>query len=224
LIAGRSLRDHVTAVADGLEKGGIEEGRGAVAKIVGRDTRSLDEAAVSRAAIESLAENYSDGVVAPVFWGLIFGLPGVLAYKALNTADSMIGHRSPRYLHFGKIAARLDDIANFFPARLSGAVFCVSAFALQGGKPSEGWSAMWRDAPHHRSPNAGWPEAAMAGALGLALAGPRQYGGAIIQDHWMGAGGRVSATPKDIKRALQLFDRAWATLIPLVAIIAWSMH
>lgn len=220
LIAQRGLHDHVKAVIDALEKGGLADGRLAVSRIVGRDPGALDEAGVARAGIESLAENFSDAVTAPLFWGLLLGLPGLLAYKALNTADSMIGHRTPRHLSFGRWAAKLDDVANFVPARLSGAILAICAHALQGAKPSAAWAAMWRDAPHHRSPNAGWPEAAMAGALGLALAGPREYHGSPVADRWMGAGGKTQATIQDIRRALGLFVRACLALALIVAAIA----
>lgn len=208
LIAGRSLDDHVTDVAEALESGGLAGGRRAVARIVGRDPQTLDEAGVSRAAIESLAENFSDGVVAPVFWLIVGGLPGCAAYKAINTADSMIGHKSERYLAFGWAAARLDDLVNLPASRLS-ALWLVAAARLM---PGADWRAAavsaLTDAPRHRSPNAGWPEAAMAGALGLALAGPRSYGGKRVDDAWMGSG-RREATAADIHRALRLYRIAY---------------
>jgi adenosylcobinamide-phosphate synthase len=200
LIAARGLYDHVAAVAAGLEQG-LAEGRQAVAHIVGRDPASLDAHGVARAAIESTAENFADGVVAPLFWGVLLGLPGMAAYKAINTLDSMIGHRSPRYLHFGRFAARLDDFANWLPARLAAFLILVASLCLPATTPGAGWRALWRDAPRHRSFNAGWPEAAMAGALGLRLAGPRRYAGELVDDAWMG-NGRAAATPTDIRRAL----------------------
>ncbi len=206
LIAQRSLQQHVVAVAAGLRQG-LAEGRAAVAMIVGRDPDSLDAPAVARAAIESTAENFADGVVAPVFWTALLGLPGLLAYKAINTADSMIGHLSPRYQDFGWFAARLDDVANWLPARLAGLLLGAAAWLLPGASANAAWRAMLRDARRHRSPNAGWPEAAMAGALGLRLAGPRRYGGEPVEDAWMGDG-RAAATAADIERALQLFWRA----------------
>jgi adenosylcobinamide-phosphate synthase len=202
LVAARGLYDHVAAVATGLELG-LEQGREAVAHIVGRDPASLDAHGVARAAIESTAENFADGVVAPLFWGVLFGLPGMAAYKTINTLDSMIGHRSPRYLHFGRFAARLDDVANWLPARFSAFLILVAALCLPGATLAAGWRALWRDASRHRSPNAGWPEAAMAGALGLRLAGPRRYGGEPLDDAWMGDG-RAAATAADIRRALRL--------------------
>jgi adenosylcobinamide-phosphate synthase len=205
-LAFRGLHQHVAAVAAGLERS-LADGRRAVARIVGRDPASLDRPAVARAAIESTAENFSDGVVAPLFWGLVLGLPGMLAYKAINTLDSMIGHRSQRYLHFGRFAARLDDFSNWLPARLAALSLLTAAVALRDATPAEGWRAMWRDAPRHRSPNAGWPEAAIAGCLGLCLAGPRHYGGELVDDAWMGAG-RAEATPLDIQRALSLLGAA----------------
>jgi adenosylcobinamide-phosphate synthase len=224
LISARGLRDHVKAVERALRENDLGAARVAVARIVGRDPETLDEAGISRAAIESLAENFSDGVVAPVFWGLLFGLPGLLAYKALNTADSMIGHKNARHRDFGRASARLDDAANFLPARISGAVICGGAFLMPGARPTMGWSAMRRDARHHRSPNAGWPEAAMAGALGLALAGPRRYQGELVADHWMGTGGREAAVPEDITRAVVLFDRAWLVLAAGLAGAVWISH
>jgi adenosylcobinamide-phosphate synthase len=218
LIAQRSLHRHVADVALALEKGGLDAGRAAVGHIVGRDTAALDEAGVARAAIESLAENFSDGVVAPVLWMVIGGLPGAALYKAINTADSMIGHRTPRYEAFGWAAARLDDLVNL-PASRLGAVLIVAA-AL-GGDATAGpaWRAVVRDAPKHRSPNAGYPEAAMAGALGLTLAGPRVYGGVAVDDATMGQG-RRDATAADIRRALALYRRADAILLALVAALA----
>ncbi len=174
LLAHRSLYNHVMAVAHDLELGGLKMGREAVKKIVGRDPASLDEAGVARAAIESAAENFADGVVAPAFWYLVTGLPGVLVYKLINTADSMIGHKSERYLQFGWAAARVDDLANWLPARISGVLISFGAVLLPTCKAREALRTMRQDASKHNSPNAGWPEAAMAGALGLALAGPRR--------------------------------------------------
>lgn len=215
LVAARGLVEHVAAVAAGLEQG-LSEGRRAVAHIVGRDPASLDAPGVARAAIESAAENLADGVVAPVLWGLILGLPGMLAYKAINTLDSMIGHRSPRYEHFGRFAARLDDVANWLPARLAAWLILAAALCLPGATARDGWRAMRRDASRHRSPNAGWPEAAMAGALGLRLAGPRRYAGQLVDDAWMGDG-RAAATPTDIRRALRILIVACVCLAVLPA-------
>ena len=219
-LAQNSLYRHVAAVAQGLASAGLPGGRRAVAHIVGRDPESLDEPAVCRAALESLAENFSDGVTAPLFWALLLGLPGILTYKAVNTADSMVGHRTPRHLAFGWASARLDDLLNFVPARLAGLVLAVAAFLLPGASPGGAFSAMRRDAPLHRSPNAGWPEAALAGALGLALAGPRRYGGVIIEDNWMNAGGRREASAADIHRGLALYVLACIIQAILVALIA----
>jgi adenosylcobinamide-phosphate synthase len=200
LLAQRGLYEHVAAVAKGLGEG-LAQGRAAVAHIVGRDPEQLDAPAVARAAVESTAENFSDGVVAPLLWGAVLGLPGMLAYKAINTADSMIGHRTPRYVDFGRFAARLDDVASWLPARLAALLILAAACLLSGATPAVGWRAMWRDAARHRSVNAGWPEAAMAGSLGLRLAGPRRYGGQMVEDAWMGDGTPL-ATPADIRRAL----------------------
>ncbi len=221
LIAQNSLYSHVAAVANGLETSGTEGGRIAVARIVGRDPESLDRAGISRAAIESLAENFSDGIVAPVFWAALFGLPGILAYKAINTADSMIGHKTPRHLHFGWASARLDDLVNLIPARLSGLLLTLAAMVMPGAHPQKALSAMRRDAGKHRSPNAGWPESAMAGALGLALAGPRRYHNNLVMDHWMGSGGTPYASAQDIRRALQLYVTACVIQGAVLLAIIW---
>ncbi|MBV9969869.1 MAG: cobalamin biosynthesis protein CobD [Xanthobacteraceae bacterium] len=216
LLAQRSLYVHVAAVAAALEHDGLVAGRIAVAKIVGRDPQKLDEAGVARAAIESLAENFCDGIVAPVFWMALAGLPGAAVYKAINTADSMIGHRTPRHQAFGWAAARLDDLVNLPASRLA-ALLVVGAAGL-GGRTAEAWHAVSRDARRHRSPNAGYPEAAFAGALGLALAGPRVYGGVTVDDALMG-NGRRAATAADIRAALALYRRADALLIALVGML-----
>jgi adenosylcobinamide-phosphate synthase len=207
LIAQRSLCQHVARVRSAFTDGGLAEARRAVSMIVGRDPDQLDEAGVCRAAVESCAENFSDGVVAPVFWLALLGLPGLIAYKAINTADSMIGHRSPRYEAFGWAAARLDDLVNLIPARLSGLLVAAVAPAA-GGMTATALRVMWRDAAKHRSPNAGWPESAAAGALGLALAGPRRYGERIVDDIFLNAAARKDATADDIGRALDLLIAA----------------
>ena len=219
LIAQKSLEDHVLAVAAALAQDGLTGGRLAVSHIVGRDPAALDEAGIARAAIESLAENFSDGIVAPAFWLAVAGLPGGAAYKALNTADSMIGHRTPRHAAFGWAAARLDDLVNLPASRLSALLIVAAAATLPGLSAAAAWRAVLRDAHRHRSPNAGYPEAAMAGALGLALAGPRVYGGVAVDDAMMGDG-RRDAGVKDIHAALALYRRADAILIGLVAFLA----
>ena len=212
LFAQRSLHQHVAAVRDGLAAGGLPEGRKQVAQIVGRDPETLDEAGVARAAIESLAENFSDGVVAPAIWCAVLGLPGAVACKAVNTADSMIGHRNERYRHFGRFAARLDDLVNLPASRLSAGWLVLAAMTMPGASPGSALGAVRRDARRHRSPNAGWPEAAMAGALGLRLGGPRQYPELFVDDPWMGDG-RATATAEDVGRALGLYRRACAIQI-----------
>jgi adenosylcobinamide-phosphate synthase len=204
LLAQRSLFEHVATVGEALAQGGLLRGREAVSHIVGRDPNSLDEHGVARAAIESLAENFSDGVVAPAFWYALFGLPGLFVYKTANTLDSMIGHKTPRYLHFGWAAARLDDLLNLAPARVSGLLLAAAALAAPQARVAPAFRIMLRDARKHRSPNAGWPEAATAGALDLALAGPRRYHGQLINDPWLGDG-RARATVNDISRALRLY-------------------
>jgi len=215
LIAQRSLYEHVERVATALEHEGLEGGRRAVSQIVGRDPDVLDEAGVARAAIESLAENFSDGVVAPAFWLAVGGLTGGVTYKAINTADSMIGHRTPRHNDFGFAAATLDDIVNLPASRLSALLIVLAASMTKNASALNAWRSVWRDARLHRSPNAGWPEAAMAGALGLSLAGPRVYGGVMVDDATMG-NGRRAANAQDIGAALELYRRADAILIALV--------
>jgi adenosylcobinamide-phosphate synthase len=208
LIAQRSLHRHVANVADALERDGLDAGRTAVAHIVGRDTQALDEAGIARAAIESLAENFSDGIVAPVLWMVIAGLPGAALYKAANTADSMIGHRTPRHAAFGWAAARLDDLVNLPASRLAALLLVAAAALSREASAGAAWRAVRRDAPHHRSPNAGYPEAAMAG--------PRSYGGVRFEDATMGDG-RREANAGDIRRALTLYRTSDAILIVLLA-------
>ncbi len=219
LIAQRSLAEHVRAVVDGLENKGLSAGRDAVSLIVGRDKNTLDEAGVSRAAVESLAENFSDGVVAPLFWLVIAGLPGAALYKAINTADSMIGHKSDRYLAFGWAAARIDDLANIPGSRLAALWIVLAAFVTPKASARAAIEAVLRDARRHRSPNAGWPEAAMAGALGLRLGGPRIYSGAMVEDHWMGQG-RPDLASCDIRAALRIYRAACVIQAATVAAIA----
>jgi adenosylcobinamide-phosphate synthase len=215
LLAGRSLYEHVAAVAVALEWGGLPAGRDAVRHVVGRDPASLDAHGVARAAIESLAENFSDGVVAPVFWYLLLGLPGLFAYKMANTLDSMIGHQTLHYRSFGWAAARFDDLLNLLPARLSGLLLVAAAAFTGEAAVGQAFRAMLRDAKKHHSANAGWPEAAMAGALGLALAGPRQYAEGRVDDAWVG-GGTAQARPADIARALRLYALACLLLAGLI--------
>lgn len=211
-LAQRSLYDHVRPVADALERDELAAARVAVGMIVGRDTAVLDEAAVGRAAVESLAESFCDGVVAPLFWLLVGGLPGVWAYKAINTADSLIGHREERWRLFGWAAARIDDVANWIPARIGAVLICLAG----GG----GWRVMWRDARRHASPNAGWTEAAMAGVLGLKLAGPVVYDGVASAKEWIGDG-RAAVTARDLRRALGVFVRACVLLWIVAGGVAW---
>jgi len=219
LLAQRSLYARVERVATALEDNGLEAARSAVSHIVGRDTAALDEAGVARAAIESLAENFSDAVVAPSFWMLIAGLPGAAIYKAINTADSMIGHRTERHEDFGWAAARLDDLVNLPASRLAALLLIGAAYFTQGASPARAVDTVKRDASRHRSPNAGCPEAAMAGALGIAIAGPRTYEGVVVDDSWMG-NGRSAVTAADIRAALSLYRRADRILIAIVALVA----
>ena len=219
LLAQRTMADHMVRVARALDTG-VEPARVELRHIVGRDVRALDEHGIARAAIESGAENYSDGVVAPAFWYLLLGLPGLLAYKAINTMDSMVGHRSPRHHAFGRAAARLDDAVNWVPARIAGALIGLAAVCVPGAAPGRAWRTMVRDAPRHSSPNAGWPEAAMAGALGLALLGPRRYEGEAAADEaWLGDG-RKEATANDLRRTVRVFAVACVLVALLAAAIA----
>ncbi len=215
LLAQRSLYDHVRAVAMPLAVGDIEGARIALGRIVGRDTRDLDRSAICRAAIESLAENLSDGVVAPLFWGCLLGFPGLVLYKAVNTADSMIGHRTLRHLYFGRAAARLDDLVNLLPARLTGLLIALAGFSAKALR------VMRADARQHRSPNAGWPEAAIAGVLDIRLSGPRTYHGAKTDEPWLHAEGRLPDVA-DLDRALAIMLRVCAVL--LVAVLAAALY
>jgi adenosylcobinamide-phosphate synthase len=223
LLAQKSLFTHVAAVAAALQRGGLAAGRSAVAAIVGRDPESLDEHGVARAAIESLAVNFSDGVVAPALWYALLGLPGLFAYKTANTLDGLIGHRSPRHADFGWAAARLDDVLNLAPARLAGVLLGVAALVTPRASSRAAIVTMLRDAGKHRSPNAGWPEAAAAGALGLALAGPRRYRGVTVQEPWLGQG-RARATPADMAMALRLYLMACLALATLVLAALLALH
>jgi len=207
LIAQRSLYEQVAAVADALNAGGLGAGRKAVAEIVGRDTRALDEAGVARSAIESLAENFSDGVVAPSFWGVLLGLPGMVAYKAINTADSMIGHRTPRHEAFGQASAKVDDVVNLPASRLAALWIALAAWFHDDADVRGALVTVRKDAHRHRSPNAGWPEAAMAGALSVKLSGPRAYHGALTEEGWIGEG-REDVSAADIRRALGVYKTA----------------
>ncbi len=218
LLAQRDLHEHVKRVATALRRDGLAEGRRAVGHVVGRDTGQLDSHGVSRAAIESCAENFADGVVAPLFWYVVAGLPGVVVCKAVNTLDSMIGHRDSRYRDFGHASARLDDLLNFLPARLSAVLVGGASMLLAGADPGNAWRAVRRDARHHKSPNAGWPEAAFAGALGIAIAGPRRYAGTEVNDAWMGDG-RSACTPDDIDAALRLYVRSCILAAGLCALV-----
>ncbi|MCB2116933.1 MAG: cobalamin biosynthesis protein CobD [Rhodobacteraceae bacterium] len=212
-LAIRSLHDHVAAVGSPLSAGDTPAARRAVAQIVGRDPSALDRAGIARAALESLAENTSDGITAPVFWGLLFGLPGIAGYKALNTLDSMIGHRSEKYEAFGWASARADDLANLIPARLTGVLY-----ALVSTRPREALRLMWRDARRHRSPNAGWPEAALAGALDIRLSGPRVYRDRIADEPWIN-GDAPDPLPVDIARGLKLFRLAMLGMSLVVVVL-----
>lgn len=216
LLAPRSLYDHVVRVATALEESGINTARGAISHIVGRDPESLDQYAIARAAIETLAENFSDGVIAPALAYLVGGLPGLFLYKMVNTLDSMIGHRNARYRAFGWASARCDDLLNLIPARLAGLLIVAASGFVAEGTPKSALRIMWRDHARHRSPNGGWPEAAIAGALGLALLGPRHYGQVVVNDPWLGDG-RARANATDIRRALRLYVIACLLFVGVLA-------
>jgi adenosylcobinamide-phosphate synthase len=217
LLAQRSLYEHVVAVVEGLDQS-LERGREAVSMIVGRDTKDLNESGVCRAAIESLAESFSDGVVAPMFWMAVAGLPGAIAYKAINTADSMIGHKSEKYIDFGWAAARTDDVLNWLPARLSVLWLALGSLAVRRTSPWRALVIARRDAGLHASPNAGWPEAAMAGALGIRLMGPRTYEGELVNHGWMGEG-KVVLKTTDVRAALRLYRAACAVQLGLLTLL-----
>lgn len=218
-VAQRSLFDHVRVVERALRAGDLVGGRVAVRHIVGRDPRSLDKHGVARAALESLAENFTDGVVAPVFWYLLLGLPGLMAYKCANTLDSMIGHRTERYAEFGWAAARFDDALNYLPARLAAILMALAALFVPRCRADRALRIMLRDAGKHRSVNAGWPEAAMAGAIGVALAGPRRYGEMAVNDPWLGEDLPARAQAADIRRGLAVFVVACLIHAALIAIL-----
>ena len=222
LLAQKELGRAVAAVATALDHS-LEAGRRQVSQIVGRDPETLDAAGVSRAAVESLAESASDGIVAPLFWLLLGGLPGIALYKAINTADSMVGHRSERYRDFGWASARLDDFVNWIPARLTALLFAGAAFWVKEADPEKAWSTALRDASKHKSPNAGWPEAAMAGALGFSLGGPRQYDGEQVDLPALGAG-RRDLGPADIRKAIELYSMMLNLALGItlaIAVLLW---
>lgn len=220
LIASKSLFDHVSAVLAPLSAGDLAGARAALSKIVGRETKAMDEPAVSRAATESLAENFSDGIVAPVFWLALAGLPGIIAYKLVNTADSMIGHRNEKYQYFGWAAARLDDALNLIPARLNALLFVIAAL-LPGYSARGGWRAALADARRHASSNAGWPEAALAGALGVRVGGPRDYASYSVDGHWLNESGQ-HASAESLRRALGLARHTWWALACMLAVITFG--
>jgi adenosylcobinamide-phosphate synthase len=217
LVAARAMYTHVAAVAAPLQAGDVAGARHAVSMIVGRDPAALDPPAIARAALESLGENTSDGIIAPLFWGAILGLPGIAAYKAINTLDSMIGHKTPRYMDFGWFSARLDDWVNLIPARLTGALF-----VLVGPNPKRAWAVMQRDARAHRSPNAGWPESALAGALDIRLSGPRIYENAITHEPWLNAAA-PDPRPEAIDAGLRLYLRAVGVAGAMLALLGMGV-
>ena len=220
-LAQKELGRAVAAVATGLRQS-LAAGREAVSHVVGRDPQVLGEAGVAGAAIETLAESTSDGVVAPWFWLVLFGLPGIAAYKAINTADSMIGHRNERYRDYGWAAARLDDLVNLVPARLTALMVVVACFFVPNASPGNAWKAAWRDAGKHKSPNAGWPEAAFAGALRISLGGPRAYDGEVVDLPAMGDGTRALASAH-IEWALVLYRATLNVLLGFSAVLALAL-
>jgi len=220
-LAQKELGRAVEAVSDALRTS-LAAGRDAVSHVVGRDPQALDEAGVARAAVETLAESTSDGVVAPWLFLVLFGLPGIAVYKAVNTADSMIGHRDERYRDYGWAAARLDDLLNWIPARLSAVLITAACFFTPGASPGRAWATARRDASKHDSPNAGWPEASFAGALGFQLGGPRSYDGEVVDLPAFGSG-KTSLGPSDILLALLLYRRALDVLLGLSCLLALMM-
>jgi adenosylcobinamide-phosphate synthase len=221
LLAQKSLRDHVRAIANALPQS-LPAARIEVAKIVGRDPQNLDESGIAKATLESLAENTADGITAPLFWYAVAGLPGLVIYKAINTADSMIGHKSQKYLHFGWATAKLDDLVNLPASRLTGLAFAAAAWFTSKTQAKAALAAMWRDARKHQSPNAGWPEAAMAGALGVKFGGPRAYHDQMVELPTIGDG-RSDITARDIERGLELYDRALLILLALTLALALAL-
>ena len=207
LLAARQLQRESNLVQHALQGGDLAGARRAVSMIVGRDTQGLDEAGVARAAVETVAENTSDGVIAPLLFLALGGVPLGLAYKAVNTMDSMVGYRTPRYLHFGRTAARLDDAVNYIPARLTGLLLCGAACLLPGMSGQGAWRVYCRDRYLHQSPNSAHPEAACAGALGLSLGGNASYFGKVVVKPVIGAEGRP-ARGEDIARANSLMFAA----------------
>ena len=218
LLAQKELGRAVKAVADGLATS-LDAGRAAVSHIAGRDPQVLDQSGVAKAAIESLAESTSDGVVAPLFWLLIGGLPGIVLYKAANTADSMVGHRTDRYTEFGWASAKFDDLVNWIPARLTALLIAGASFLIRRADAEHAWTTALRDAKKHASPNAGWPEAAFAGSLGLSLGGPRSYDGEV-HDLASFGDGRSDLTALDILKSLELYWMALNVLLAATIVIA----
>lgn len=219
LLAQKSLVDHVGKVEKAFKQGSLVEARGAVSLIVGRETKNLDESAVCRAAIESLAENSSDGVVAPVFWYLILGLPGLFCYKLVNTADSMIGYKNERFKDFGWASARLDDVVNFIPARLTAFIVILTCrLFINRNAAEKALEVVKKDARHHHSPNAGFPECAFAGALDVKLLGPRIYSGEAVDEPFQNGSGKM-AGPDDIDRAIRLFNRSMDVLFLVILLL-----
>ena len=219
LLAQKSLVDHVCKVEKAFKQSSLVEARGAVSLIVGRETENLDESAICRAAIESLAENSSDGVVAPVFWFLILGLPGLFCYKLVNTADSMIGYKNERFKNFGWASARLDDVVNFIPARLTAfIVILTSGLFINWKAAAKALEVVRKDARHHHSPNAGFPECAFAGALDVKLLGPRIYSGKAVDEPFQNESGKM-AGPADIYRAIRLFKRSMDVLFLIILVL-----
>lgn len=220
LLAQKSLYDHVKAVSVGLKDSGLKGGQKAVGMIVGRDPELLDQSGVSRAGIESLAENYSDGVVAPAFWYAVFGLPGIIVYKMINTADSMIAYKNERYLWFGRTAAQIDDLANWLPARISAFLIAAGAGMLTSANAMRhSLICALRDSGLHRSPNAGWPEAAMAGGIDVALGGPRKYDHEDVPQAYLNASGKRDLGSDDIDKALDVFALACFSLWGAVLVL-----
>lgn len=213
LIAARGLFDHVQQVQQHSAQGDLEAARTGLYSLAGRNTEHLTESAILRTAGESLAENFSDAVIAPLFYYVLFGLPGIVAYKTINTLDSMWGYRSPRFLYFGRTAARLDDVANYLPARISALLLLLAGIVKRRAPYLSALRILWRDARKHPSPNAGYPEAAMAGLAGLRFGGPRQYAGGVQETAWLGDG-RTDWQADDLNFCLGLYR--WTIVVVVI--------
>jgi adenosylcobinamide-phosphate synthase len=226
-LARRGLKEHASAVFEPLCAGDLQTARAMLARVVSRETAGLPEAEVVRGTLESVGENSSDGVIAPLLYLAVGGVPLALAYKAVNTLDSMLGYHTERYEYFGKAAARLDDLINLVPARLTALALAAAAGLLGGGgreyDGAAAWRVAWRDGRKHASPNAGYPEAALAGALGVRLGGPSRYFGVVVEKPTLGEA-RLVLSPAHIPRSLILLDTASALALATLVLVRWGLR